>query len=65
MKKPRTRTPMATPGYVRINAASEIWPISRATFYRAIARGELEKIKRGSIAMLRVADVEKWLTASN
>lgn len=49
------------PQYIRINDVSGKYSISRSTVERAIAGGELPRVKRGRIVLLNVEAVEAWI----
>ena len=51
----------ATPAFIRINDAVQRFSLSRSTFNRALASGELTRIKRGSSVLLEREEVERWV----
>lgn len=55
-----TAHPIA-PRFVRIADAIIMYSLSRATFDRALAAGELTRHKRGSAVLLEVAELEAWV----
>lgn len=50
-----------TPSFIRINDAVRLFSLSRSTFNRALASGELTRLKRGSAVLLERQEVEQWL----
>lgn len=48
--------------YMRPGQAPEIFGISRTTIYRWVQAGHFQIYKRGQNSMIRVADVEKYIT---
>ena len=52
-----------TPAFLRINDAVRHFSLSRSTFNRALASGELTRIKRGSSVLLEREEVERWVRA--
>ena len=53
----------STPAFLRINDAVARYSLSRSTFNRALAAGELTRIKRGSSVLLEREEVERWVRA--
>ena len=53
----------STPAFLRINDAVALYSLSRSTFNRALASGELTRIKRGSSVLLEREEVERWVRA--
>lgn len=51
------------PKYIRIADAQKRYSLSRSTFNRALASGELTRIKRGGAVLLDLAEVEAWIVA--
>ena len=51
------------PAFLRINDAVARYSLSRSTFNRALASGELTRIKRGSSVLLEREEVERWVRA--
>ena len=56
-------TPDVFPTFLRINDAVARYSLSRSTFNRALASGELTRIKRGSSVLLEREEVERWVRA--
>lgn len=52
-----------SPAFIRINDAVQRYSLSRSTFNRALASGELTRIKRGSSVLLEREEVERWVRA--
>ncbi|SFI65072.1 hypothetical protein SAMN04488095_1469 [Jannaschia pohangensis] len=49
------------PRFVRIADATQMYSLSRATFDRALAGGDLTRYKRGSAVLLEVAELDAWI----
>jgi excisionase family DNA binding protein len=51
------------PAFIRINDAVQRYSLSRSTFNRALASGDLTRIKRGASVLLEREEVERWVRA--
>lgn len=49
------------PDFIRINDAVQRFSLSRSTFNRALAAGELTRIKRGGAVLLDAEEVRRWV----
>jgi len=58
---PPTQIRGITPLYVSIADATQVFGLSRDTFYRAANRGEIIIRKRGTRSLLKVAEVSDWI----
>lgn len=48
------------PVFTRPKAAAVRYSVSLATINRALAKGELTRIKRGSATLIEVAEADRW-----
>lgn len=46
--------------FIRPKAAALRYSVSLATINRALARGELTRVKRGSATLIEVAEADAW-----
>ena len=51
------------PTFIRIDEAVRRCSLSRSTFNRALAAGELTRIRRGRSVLLEREEVERWVRA--
>ena len=51
------------PIFIRIDDAVRRYSLSRSTFNRALAAGELTRHKRGGSVLLERVEVERWVRA--
>lgn len=59
--------PMADrePLYVRVNEAPKVFGVSVSMIYREAKAGRLVIYKRGSMSLLKVAEVSAWIEGKN
>lgn len=55
------QSPQIAPRFVRIADATMMYSLSRATFDRALAAGDLTRYKRGSAVLLDVGELDAWI----
>ena len=54
---------LSDPTFIRIDEAVQRYSLSRSTFNRALAAGELTRIGRGRSVLLEREEVERWVRA--
>lgn len=56
---------LLTPVFIRIRIGDAVrrYSLSRSTFNRALASGELTRFKRGGSVLLEREEVERWVRA--
>jgi len=54
-------TPCARPLYIRPSQAQQVFGIHRSTLYRWAQTGAFRIFRRGSVSLVRVEDVERFI----